>query len=208
MVDTKEKYSITQLSKLLEVTDHTLRFYEKEFNLPIPRDSRGRRYYTTELVNIFKKIKSMRDKGMEISLIKKMLFKTIPDLIRVDGLTKNSIEYSANGINEINNSLSLLQNNIEEISEFLRKFDEEVYTNISSEIHSSTIQIISKLNENMETLSTFMENNTKLLDYKLEKHFNKVDRALSEWRNKNKGSIVKQLVQKLYSIRHRPNYVK
>jgi DNA-binding transcriptional MerR regulator len=68
---TEEKYSITDLSKILKVTDHTLRYYEKEFDLLVPRDSRGRRYYTKDLINVFKNIKNQRNKGIEIRLIKK-----------------------------------------------------------------------------------------------------------------------------------------
>jgi len=193
MPDIKEKYSITQLSKLLEVTDHTLRFYEKEFNLPIPRDSRGRRYYTIDLVNVFGKIKDMRDKGMEIRSIKKTLLKTTPNSVS----TKEATEYS---FNEPNKSFTALQDNMKEIKEFLEKLDEEIYTSISSEIHSSTIQIISTLNENMENLSAYMENRSKLMDYKLERHFNKVDNSLSEWRNKNRGGVFKQLFQRLRTV--------
>jgi stage IV sporulation protein B len=71
---------------------------------------------------------------------------------------------------------------------------------VKNQIHSSTIQIITTLNENMENLSGYMESNTKLLDYKLEKHFNKVDSSLSEWRNKNKGGVFKQLFQRLHIL--------
>ncbi|HPP36165.1 MAG TPA: MerR family transcriptional regulator, partial [Clostridiales bacterium] len=45
----KERYSITELSEMLQLSDHTLRFYEKECELEVPKDERGRRYYTTEL---------------------------------------------------------------------------------------------------------------------------------------------------------------
>jgi hypothetical protein len=103
-------------------------------------------------------------------------------------------------LTEINEYYISLQENMEEIKVFLRNLDEDIYTNISSEIHSSTIQIITTLNENMENLSGYMESNTKLLDYKLEKHFNKVDSSLSEWRNKNKGGVFKQLFQRLHIL--------
>jgi len=67
----KDRYSITELSGYLNVTDHTLRYYEREFNLYVPKDKRGRRYYTPELANIMYKIKTMRDEGLEIKAIKK-----------------------------------------------------------------------------------------------------------------------------------------
>jgi DNA-binding transcriptional MerR regulator len=69
----KDRYSITELSERLKVTDHALRYYEKEFCLEIPKDSRGRRYYTTELANVMYQIKNMRDQGLEIKAIRKIL---------------------------------------------------------------------------------------------------------------------------------------
>jgi len=33
----KDRYSITELSGYLNVTDHTLRYYEREFNLYVQR---------------------------------------------------------------------------------------------------------------------------------------------------------------------------
>lgn len=69
----KEKYSITELSEMLQLTDHCLRFYEKELELTIPKDDRGRRYYTAEMANIMYKIKVMRSEGLEIKAIKKIL---------------------------------------------------------------------------------------------------------------------------------------
>lgn len=69
----KDRYSITELSKCLKVTDHALRYYEREFNMTVPKDRRGRRYYTPELANIMYKIKAMRDEGLEIKAIKKVL---------------------------------------------------------------------------------------------------------------------------------------
>jgi len=37
----KDRYSITELSGYLNVTDHTLRYYEREFNLYVPKDKRA-----------------------------------------------------------------------------------------------------------------------------------------------------------------------
>ena len=34
----KDRYSITELSRCLKVTDHALRYYEREFNMQVPKD--------------------------------------------------------------------------------------------------------------------------------------------------------------------------
>ena len=111
---TKEKYSITELSTELGITDHTLRFYEKEFELNIPKDSRGRRYYLLPHANILYKIKYMRDEGLEIKAIRK--------LIELERLNSNNPEYeiclkprtqnSMNSMNLQGNSLEPQMNSV------------------------------------------------------------------------------------------------
>jgi len=50
---------------------HTLRYYEKELLLlEVPRDARGRRFYTKELIAAIKFISALRATGMPIQGIK------------------------------------------------------------------------------------------------------------------------------------------
>tara|TARA_Y100001958_G_C20751134_1_gene235392 strand:+ start:169 stop:546 length:378 start_codon:yes stop_codon:yes gene_type:complete len=75
-------YSITELSKLInseksikvKTSNHTLRYWEKEFKQIKPKIINGRRYYTVKQVEQIKFIRHLlKDKGMTISGAKKLL---------------------------------------------------------------------------------------------------------------------------------------
>jgi DNA-binding transcriptional MerR regulator len=67
-------YSMKYVVEHLNVTANTLRYYEKEGLLKnISRDSRGRRVYNDENIEILDFIRALRSTGMPISEIKKYL---------------------------------------------------------------------------------------------------------------------------------------
>jgi|GEM_PF-240737 len=181
----KESFTITELSALLNVTDHTLRYYEKEFNLRIPRDSRGRRYYTPELSDIFLEIRKMRDEGYEIKVIKELM---------TNNYCLQPVE--ANPSDSMQSNLDL--DNIKKLlSDLEKQLHMNILSGINSSIDSSSIHIINEISKSNEHLSKFIETNNTILDAKLERHFQSIDNSLSEWRNKNKCGAIKQLFQRI-----------
>lgn len=55
-----KKYTIGEVSELLSVKEHTIRFWEKEFPLLKPdKNEKGRRLYALEDVKLLKKIKEL-----------------------------------------------------------------------------------------------------------------------------------------------------
>ncbi len=78
----KKLIKITELSKMLNLIDpktkkplnYILRYWEKEFKEIRPKKINNRRYYTSEQVEIIKKIKFLlKNKGMTISGVKNLL---------------------------------------------------------------------------------------------------------------------------------------
>jgi len=209
MVTTKEKLSITELSKLLNVTDHTLRYYEKEFNLQIPRDSRGRRYYTEDLYNIFLRIKQLRDEGLEIKSIKEILQNTVSDesvfftghSTLDDSLTSPNSSNYGHDFEYILSSIECIKNNIDEMKILMNELVNSLPENISSEINASTKEIINELIIQSCKLNDSIRISNKLIEAKLEdhlkRHFDKIDESLSEWRKRNKSGAFKHLFRKL-----------
>jgi len=76
---------------------HILRFWEKEFPQIKPKiRAKGRRYYTTENINLLKKIFFLlKNKGMTIKGVKKILHNKISD-IQVDDFTRKDISPQIN----------------------------------------------------------------------------------------------------------------
>jgi DNA-binding transcriptional MerR regulator len=185
----KDRYSITELSKCLKVTDHALRYYEKEFNMTVPKDKRGRRYYTPELANIMYKIKAMRDEGLEIKAIRKVL-------------ESENIIGGPPPVVDQNNIVSITavqpDSTPVEINRFFQELSEQLTNNISLELESTKEHVVNELTKTKLELGACFENNVRKLESKLDKHFDNVDRSIGMWREKNKAGFFKRLTKKIF----------
>lgn len=175
----QDKYSITELSNELNISDHALRYYEKEFKLDIPRDNRGRRYYNSEEADVMYQIKNLRDKGFEIKSIKKIL--------------ENQISRCSEECSQ--NNLSVYYNN-NEIMNFFNDFKTQIIRNVSSEIKHSKEHVVWEITKNRNELEEHIVNNTNRIESKLERHFSKIDESISRWRERNKQGFLKNAFNK------------
>jgi len=181
----KDKYSITELSEILQLTDHTLRYYEKEFGLVIPKDERGRRYYTTDLANLMYKIKIMRSEGLEIKAIKKIL-KEDPQSLPFQNVKDEEV-YSLT-VPE--------QKDHEKMQLFLKEIGRQLTQEISVEIATVKDHLSKEIYKSKQEIGACVENSARRLENKMEKHYQEVDRALAMWREKNRKNIFKRLFRK------------
>ena len=74
------RYMISDASKLVDVEAHVLRYWEEELELPIGRNEMGHRYYTEEDIRLFRHIKELKDRGVQLKALKMLL----PDLEKGD----------------------------------------------------------------------------------------------------------------------------
>lgn len=185
----KEKYTITELSEILQLTDHALRFYEKEFGLNVPKDERGRRYYTAAMANMMYKIKVMRSEGLEIKAIKKIFQEDYimepPQMIP----------------NENTTSLVTSENkDLDSIQVFFHEFSQQLTQDISTEI-ASTRELLSKeIYKSKLELGACVENSMRRLESKMEKHYQDVDKALGNWREKNRRTFFKRIFSGVHKV--------
>ena len=187
-VDTKETYSITKLSEQLQITDHTLRFYEKEFQISVPKDQRGRRYYTYELAGLMYKIKCMREVGLEIKAIKKILeidivmpmadptaWMNVSDALKPKELPAGEDNHPmvmALKPNEIEMVISQMKNQIRaEVQPRLAKFEQKMRTHFE-DTNKSVIQTT-------ETVEQVLAKNLSLLIEDIESQFLEIKRMLA-----------------------------
>ncbi len=185
----KERYSITELSEILGISDHALRFYEKEFELHIPKDERGRRYYTTDMANLMYKIKLMRSEGLEIKAIKKIL--------KEDCIVQSPQPLTPSLIPQETTSLSSPANaEFAAIREFFNEFAQNIVKDISTELSISNEHLTREILKSKLELGACVENGMRKLESKMDKHYEEVDRALSRWREKSK----KKQLNKIFPI--------
>ncbi len=69
-------YYIKDVSKLLDIPTHILRYWEKELNFKIMRDQKGNRIYTEEDIEKLRNVKKLiYNEGFKIKGVKKRLRK-------------------------------------------------------------------------------------------------------------------------------------
>lgn len=80
-------YMISDASKMVEVENHVLRYWEEELELPIPRNEMGHRYYRESDIKLLRSIKDLKEQGFQLRAIKKLL----PDLDRLEQMDPRGI---------------------------------------------------------------------------------------------------------------------
>ncbi|MBU5293216.1 MerR family transcriptional regulator [Anaerosalibacter bizertensis] len=136
-IDLEKEHTISEVSKITDYPPHVLRYYEKEFELDIPRNDSNHRYYTYKEIELLQYIKSLQEKGFSNKQIKLII-----------------------------KSPEILANNQEEAvtttTYGLQKID---VNNLSQEISNELSQVItSKLTEEIKVILNFnQENGDKLI---------------------------------------------
>ncbi len=72
----KEHYVIHEVAKEVDVEAHVLRYWEEELELPILRNDKGHRVYSEEDIRRFTRIKNLRDQGLQLKAVKRVLEQT------------------------------------------------------------------------------------------------------------------------------------
>lgn len=185
----KDKYSITELSESLNISDHALRFYEKEFGLMIPKDNRGRRYYSTEHANLMYQIKTMRDQGLELKAIRKILEdeNIIQNVAEQNNTTAQLPTIMAPQQKELScTELTLIMDALENIKE-------QLYSSVSAEFLSTREHVSKEIYKSKLEIGACVENSARKLESKLDRHFQEVDRTITSWRERKNNSLSSRL---------------
>ncbi|GFN37133.1 MerR family transcriptional regulator [Tepidimicrobium xylanilyticum] len=73
MLEVDKQYTISEVAEITGYPPHVLRYYEKEFELKIPRNESNHRFYTYLEIEQLQYIKSLQDKGFSNKQIKLIL---------------------------------------------------------------------------------------------------------------------------------------
>lgn len=73
MKQAEKIYMISDAAKQVQVEAHVLRYWEEELKIPAKRNEMGHRYYTEEDINRFKKVKELKEQGLQLKAIRHML---------------------------------------------------------------------------------------------------------------------------------------
>ena len=188
------RYIISDASKQLDVEQHTLRYWEEELEIHIPRNEMGHRYYRQEDIDILKAVKVLKEKGYQLRAIKMLL----PEIMKLRNLDTNEVEKVQQewdkkymeGISEGLNLTSLTiqdagkENDETMMARSLEKLEQfkVIMSNMMTEVLRDNNEALS------ETVSDAVTNNViKELDYLLrikeereEERFKQFDKTLRE----------------------------
>ncbi len=81
------RYMISEASKRIDVEQHTLRYWEEELTLHIPRNEMGHRYYREEDIEMLKAVKILKEQGYQLRAIKMLL----PEIQKLKNLDKEDM---------------------------------------------------------------------------------------------------------------------
>ncbi|WP_432409529.1 MerR family transcriptional regulator [Wukongibacter sp. M2B1] len=134
MIDINKSYTISEASDLIGYPNHVLRFYEKEFELEIPRNKSGHRYYSYTEMEKFLYIKTLKDRGLSNKQIK-IVLNSPEEIISMDEIAATGCSAdleSGSNIIPLNNSLSASQSiNLIEIRNIIQEKLDDSLDNLS-----------------------------------------------------------------------------
>ena len=92
---TERVYSISEAAAKVEVESHVLRYWEEELEIDIKRNDMGHRCYSEKDVKILQRVKTLKDKGIQLKAIKDMVFFSVFSLSAISSVTASSAFFSS-----------------------------------------------------------------------------------------------------------------
>ena len=87
------RYPISEMSKMLQLEAHVLRYWEEELHFDIGRNEMGHRYYTEKDLQRFIRVKELKKDGMQLREIKEKLEEKDTKIVDFCGKdSKNTVE--------------------------------------------------------------------------------------------------------------------
>ena len=95
MLDVNYEYSISEVSEITGYAPHVLRYYEKEFEINVPRNNSNHRYYTYNEIELLQYIKTLQEKGFGNKQIKLII--NSPEIMMSNQEDRSIVPANENG---------------------------------------------------------------------------------------------------------------
>ena len=66
----EESYLIKEAAAMVGVESHVLRYWEEELKMDIHRNAMGHRFYTKKDIDLFSKVRNLKEKGLQLKAIR------------------------------------------------------------------------------------------------------------------------------------------
>ena len=158
-----ETFTIKEVAELLDIEQYVLRYYEKELNLNILRNTQGHRIYTPEKVELLRQIKELREQGLELKAIKNFVGNLeeegIESLVQVGATSAKmgivqttkeaSIDISDKDDIKVSQFATLMK---EMLKQALVEYNEDTKTQIKDELSEEVNVMVNKKFRELEVL--------------------------------------------------------
>ncbi|SKC73014.1 MerR family transcriptional regulator [Maledivibacter halophilus] len=156
MIDVNKSYTISEASELIGFPNHVLRYYEKEFDLEIPRNKSGHRYFTYVEVEKYIYIKTLKERGLSNKQIKTVL-NSPEELMNMNEVAATVLDTGAAMVKDIvplNNLENDYSKNIQEIGNMIGEKMEDNFKDLSS-------TLVRELKDTLDDFKDDYKNNDK-----------------------------------------------
>ena len=177
-------YSVTDISSMLNIKPYLLRQWEDTLQLQINRNSKGSRIYDDNDLEVFKKIKALRDKNVPLDVIKDLL---IQNNI-VEPSKAVTVKEPPNDIAEIlirheDNIKQMIENENAYIMARITQYE----ANINAVLRETMKEYINTTHDEIKTLTVqnkALHDEIKTMKRLNDSHFKNIDSQLTAWREK------------------------
>lgn len=123
------RFIISEAAMITGLEPHVLRYWEGELGLSVPRNELGHRFYTKEQIDIFLRVKELKEKGFQLKAIKNELSKNLPQPVPRKEICVNTQEDKMEQFKSIIGSIvtdALRENNVVFRDELSNKVSDKV----------------------------------------------------------------------------------
>lgn len=177
------KYLIKEAAKMVEVEPHVLRYWEEELEMRIKRNEMGHRYYDEQDIRMLKKIKELKDRGIQLKAIHDLVQKMYDILENGVPQENASEEVEADFTSEIENSVTQIKvNDDDRVVDFKLAQFQSMMTKIVSNSIRENIKPISQAvtADTTENIVKQMDVIIKEQDEREEERYRRLDILLRE----------------------------
>ncbi len=162
------RYTITDAANILHVHAHTLRYWEEELQLTIPRNELGRRVYYQEQIDMFRNIKELKEEGYQLQAIRSQVG---AEMGNYTGTTPQEQDIAAAKVDKMRKFQEI-------ISEAVRQAMEENREELGRELSN---RIIGEMNDIARETMTKQEEQYRKLDLAIRQQL-KANRKSHFWK--------------------------
>ena len=177
------KYLIKEAAKMVDVEPHVLRYWEEELDMRIKRNDMGHRYYDEQDIRILKKIKELKDRGIQLKAIHELVQKMYENGVPVETASKEvETDFTSELVNTVTQITEEPGEDQERIVDFKLVQFQSMMTKIVGNSIKENIKPISQAvtAEATEQITKQMDVIMKEQDERAEERYQRLDTVIRE----------------------------